>query len=72
MKQIVRQFWTLFYYGEAETICSKHKSLSAAKYAARKCEKRGGERHRIVEVREVVPYKPNPAVRDGAPCAISP
>ena len=65
MKRIVRQFWTLFYYGGAEVICSKHKSLRAAKYTARQCEKRGGARHRIVEVREVQPYKPNIAVSGG-------
>jgi hypothetical protein len=50
------EFWTLFYYGSVETICSKHRSAAAALCAAAACEKRGGADHRIVEVTEAIPY----------------
>ena len=50
------QFWTLFYYGSTETICSKHSSAAAALRAATSCEKNGGNDHRILEVHEAVPY----------------
>jgi hypothetical protein len=52
----LRQWWTLFYYGGTETICSKHASISAALAAAARCEKRGGADHRILMVDEEVPY----------------
>lgn len=51
------EFWTLFYYGSAETICSKHRTLPAAERLAKACERRGGAKHRIVRVTEIVPYE---------------
>lgn len=51
------EWWTMYFYGSTEMICSKHKSVSAALLAASKCEDGVGYDHRIVEVIEVVPYK---------------
>lgn len=53
-----REFWTLFYYGSNETICSKHSSSAAALRAAAKCERMGGSDHRVIEMVEVIPYRP--------------
>jgi len=50
-------YWTLFYYGGSESICSKHRSLPAAQKAVKACEKRGGAKHRIVKVVEIRGYK---------------
>ncbi len=50
------EFWTLFYYGSTEQICSKHKSVAAALKEAAACERSGENDHRIVEVIEAVPY----------------
>jgi hypothetical protein len=50
------QFWTMFYYGPTETICSKHASIRAALDAAARCERRGGADHRILQVTEEIPY----------------
>ena len=50
------EFWTLFHYGSTETICSKHKTLPKAEKAVRVCERRGGAKHRIVQVSEIVAY----------------
>ena len=44
------EFWTVFNYGGNDTVCSKHKSLRAAKRAAKACEKRGGAKHRFLKV----------------------
>lgn len=45
-------YWTLFKYGDGETICSKHRNFHEAVMAAEKCERRGGAPHRIVQVQE--------------------
>ncbi len=48
------EYWTVFAYGCCEnTFCSKHRTLEAAKRAAKACEKRGGAKHRILRVEEV-------------------
>jgi hypothetical protein len=52
------EFWTMYYYGSSEVICSQHKSFDAALRAAIACENRGGADHRILMVREALPYKP--------------
>jgi hypothetical protein len=51
-----KQFWSLFYYGSCETICSKHRTFRAAFCEALRCETAGGANHRIVEVIQVRPY----------------
>jgi hypothetical protein len=51
------EWWTLFWYGSVETICSKHRSAAGALRAAAACERRGGADHRIVEIVEAIPYR---------------
>lgn len=48
---------TRFRYGDAIALCSTHKSLAAAKRAARACEKRGGAKHEIVKVLAIWPIR---------------
>jgi hypothetical protein len=43
------EFWSVFYYGSTQSVCSRHKTQQAAFEAAAKCERRGGAKHRIVE-----------------------
>jgi len=43
---------TVFKYGGCDTICSQHKTFSAAEKAARKCEAAGGCKHEIWEIRK--------------------
>jgi len=51
------EYWTMFKYGSVDTICSKHKTLEAARLAASKCEKRGGAKHWIIRAVKI-PVKP--------------
>jgi hypothetical protein len=32
-----KEYWAMYWYGTVETICSKHKTLSAARRAAKIC-----------------------------------
>ena len=48
-----KEFWSMFKYGSTDTICSKHKTLAAARKEAKACEKKGGTKHWILEVRWV-------------------
>lgn len=41
----------MFWYGTNETICTKHKTLKAAKQHAKSCEAIGGAKHHFIEVR---------------------
>lgn len=52
LEWIAGEYWTVFPYGGNLTLCSRHRSLPAAERAARKCEKAGGFRHRILHVSE--------------------
>jgi hypothetical protein len=38
---------------DLEVMCSKHKTLSAAIKAAKNCERIGGTKHQIWEVKEI-------------------
>jgi hypothetical protein len=49
----MKQFWTMFRYGDALSICSKHTSERAARKAAKVCEKIGGKKHRIILAEDV-------------------
>lgn len=41
-----RSFYlSMIYYGSTRTICSEHRTLEAAKRAAKACERRGGVKH---------------------------
>lgn len=40
-------YYTVFKYGVADTICSKHRKFGAAVQAALKCERMGGAKHEI-------------------------
>lgn len=51
-KWIAGEYWTLYPHGGQMMICSVHRSAVAADRAARKCEKAGGFKHRIVHVSE--------------------
>ncbi len=51
-KWVAGEYWTVFPYGTPFTLCSRHRSLQAAEKAARKCEKAGGNHHRIMHVSE--------------------
>lgn len=42
----------MFWYTNEE-ICSKHKTVSAARKAIKKCEDRGGNKHWILEVKKI-------------------
>ena len=53
MKNPKVEYWTMFNYGDSQTICSTHRTLLAAKRAAKTCENRGGAKHWIIEVRGV-------------------
>ena len=44
---------TMFLYGCSRTICSEHRTFSAAQRAARKCEAEGGSRHWVEKVQRV-------------------
>lgn len=46
------RYWTVWYFG-AWQLCSQHQTAKAALRAAAKCERVGGNRHRIFFVREV-------------------
>lgn len=48
-----QEYWTLYRYGEATVVCSKHRTPRAARHAADTCEYRGGAKHQIVGVYEV-------------------
>lgn len=50
---MTRHYWAMFWYGSTKSICSEHRTLSAAKKAAKKCETRGGAKHWFLEVRRV-------------------
>jgi len=50
-----QRFWTIFFYGDAVMLCSKHDSIPAAVKAAKACQKKGGAPHRILAVRDVTP-----------------
>ena len=55
---MTREIWTMFWYGSIEQVCTRHKTLAAAKKALERCEERGGARHRIVEVKTIQQRKP--------------
>jgi hypothetical protein len=59
------EWWTLFYYGGVEMICSTHRSANAAKRAAAACERRGGADHRIIEIVEAIPYRRHSKAKKG-------
>jgi hypothetical protein len=46
------EYWSIYLDNRERTICSVHKTLAAAKRAARGCEKRSGAKikHRIARV----------------------
>jgi len=43
------EFWTVY----GDTVCSKHRTTTAAVRAAVKCEGRGGVVHRILKVYDI-------------------
>ena len=51
-KWITGEFWTVYNYCDALTICEKAKTLGAAEAKAQKCERAGGGQHRILYVKE--------------------
>lgn len=56
MKRI--EYWTLFKSGSVWSLCSVHKTAAAARKEADECEKRGGTKHTIAEVRHLPRRKP--------------
>ena len=48
---------TRYPYGDVMALCSSHRTLAAAKRAAKACERRGGAKHEIVKVVAVWPIK---------------
>lgn len=52
-----KEFRCMFKYGQSEMLCSRHRTLKAAKRAAVLCEKRGGAKHWFLEVRKIKPGK---------------
>ena len=57
-KRSKRFYATLFLYGDALTICTRHKTRCAAKRAARECEQRGGMDHKLwMIVEENLPHR---------------
>jgi len=49
----IQEFWTVFQYGDALTLCSRHRTPEAAERAAIRCERVGGSRHRLLYVEEL-------------------
>jgi DNA-binding XRE family transcriptional regulator len=47
------EYWTVFYYGGALTLCSRHRTPEAADRAATRCEKSGGTSHILLYVEEL-------------------
>lgn len=50
-----KRFWSVFLYGDAVMLCSKHDSIPAALRAAKRCRKQGGAPHRVLMVKDVTP-----------------
>lgn len=51
------EYLTIFNYGGSLMICSRHRSLAAAKRAACACEDRGGNKHEIVKQSKVIGWR---------------